>query len=186
MRMPWLVPRMTMLIILASNIFSEKNIRIFKEYIIVPSVKGNKRGTSHLFSIDNNAISVIATRTYISSFELQTDQGHQKKASKPYLFIWHDAFQNISGKGTRPCLNNQIYAPQTSYSLKGIRPSDKLDNSYFNIPLVANDISVLLYALVSGICFRVRVALTYLKEHCLYITYYCFLCQTFIIILQKW
>ena len=70
-------------------------------------------------------------------------------------------------------------------SIKDVRPSDKFDNPYLIIPWVTNDNSGHLSEPVSGTCFRVLCTLLYLHEHCLYITYYCFCCQSFIIILQK-
>ena len=69
--------------------------------------------------------------------------------------------------------------------LKDVRPSDKFDNPYLIIPWVTNDNSEHLCEPVSGTCFRVLCTLLYLHEHCPYITYYCFCCQSFIIILQK-
>ena len=68
---------------------------------------------------------------------------------------------------------------------KDFRPSDKFDNPYLIIPWVTNDNSEHLCELVSGTCFWVLGTLLYLHDHCPYITYYCFCCQSFIIILQK-
>ena len=69
--------------------------------------------------------------------------------------------------------------------LKDVRPSDKFDNPYLIIPSVTNDNSEHLSEPVSGTCLRVLCTLLYLHEHCPYITYYCFCCQSFIIILKK-
>ena len=69
--------------------------------------------------------------------------------------------------------------------VKDFRPSDKFDNPYLIIPWVTNDNGEHLCELVSGTCFRGLWTLLYLHEHCPYITYYCFCCQNFIIILQK-
>ena len=66
--------------------------------------------------------------------------------------------------------------------LKDVRPSDKFDNPYLIIPSVTNDNSEDLCEPVSGTCFQVLYTLLYLHEHCHYITYYCFCCQSFIII----
>ena len=68
---------------------------------------------------------------------------------------------------------------------KDFRPSDKFGNPYLTIPRVTSNNSEHLCALVSGTCFRVLGTLLYLHEYCPYITYYCFFCQSFIIILQK-
>ena len=72
-----------------------------------------------------------------------------------------------------------------TYDVKDFRPSDKFDNPYLTIPRVTSNNSEHLCALVSGTCFRVLGTLLYLHEYCSYITYYCFFCQSFIIILQK-
>ena len=69
--------------------------------------------------------------------------------------------------------------------LKDVRPSDKFDNPYLILPWVTNDNSEHLCEPVSWTCFRVLCTLLYLHVHCPYITYYCFCCQSFIIILQK-
>ena len=63
---------------------------------------------------------------------------------------------------------------------KDVRPSDKFDNPYLIIPWVTNDNSEHLCEPVSWTCFRVLCTLLYLHEHCPYITYYCFCCQSFI------
>ena len=67
-----------------------------------------------------------------------------------------------------------------AFSLKDVRPSDKFGNPYLIIPWVTNDNSEHLCEPVSGTCFRVLCTLLYLHEHCPYITYYFFCCQSFI------
>ena len=82
---------------------------------------------------------------------------------------------------------SQVWTKKTGKTIyiKDVRPSDKFDNPYLIIPWVTNDNSEHLCEPVSGTCFRVICTLLYLHEHCPYITYYCFCCQSFIIILQK-
>ena len=65
--------------------------------------------------------------------------------------------------------------------IKDFQPSDKLDNPY----LIIHDNSEHLCTLLSRTCLRVLGTLLYMHEHCPYITYYCFFCQSFIITLQK-
>ena len=64
---------------------------------------------------------------------------------------------------------------------KDFRPFDNFDNPYLIISWVTNDNSEHLCALVSGTCFGLLGTVLYLHEHCPYITYYCFFCQSFII-----
>ena len=66
------------------------------------------------------------------------------------------------------------------FSFKDVRPSDKFDNPYLIIPWVTNDNSEHLCEPVSWTCFRVLCTLLHLHEHCPYITYYFFCCQSFI------
>ena len=86
----------------------------------------------------------------------------------------------MQGSNPRPTNCQCTFQP-----IKDVRPSDKFDNPYLMIPWVTNDNSEHFCELVSGTCFRVLGTLLYLHEYCPYITYYCFCCQTFIMILQK-
>ena len=73
-------------------------------------------------------------------------------------------------------LENNIKEPQ---------PSDKCDNSFQIIPWATNENSVHFCASVTRTCFRMLGILLYFHEHCLYITFQCFFCYSFISIPQN-
>ena len=125
---------------------------------------------------------------YLSFLLLHWHVNHMFSAPPSIHKSTYNSQWKVSKVVIRPGTLHSFWINLTQGKLRRLRifvPLISLNNPYLIIPWVTNDNSEHWCELVSGTCFRVLGTLLFLHEHCPYITYYCFCCQSFIIILQK-